>query len=135
MEVLKHFIPDWQNRNIIITLMGQNPAFDTAILLLKNRIINMPRPYETNGQKENAIVHLHYNHDRSHWFITERDSSEEQLQAYGYACINGDLLFAEFGYISIEELIRSGVELDLNWKPRKMADARNYLHSILKEVA
>lgn len=42
--------------------------------------------------------------------------SQGQLQAFGYAVLNGDELNAEMGYINIKELIQNNVELDLYWE-------------------
>jgi hypothetical protein len=52
---------------------------------------------------------------------------DEQLQAFGYACLNGDTENAELGYISIEELTENGVELDLYYKPEKLGDIKKKL--------
>ena len=84
---------------------------------LKDKILNMPKPYETTEQGMDALFCLHYFQGGSDWYIVEKDSSEEQLQAFGYACLNGDKINAEMGYINIEELIKYNVELDLYWEP------------------
>jgi len=87
-------------------------------------IITMPKPYETDGQGNETILHLHYFYGGSDWYIIERDSSEEQIQCFGYAVLNGDTENAELGYISIQELIYSGVELDLHWTPKKLKEIK-----------
>lgn len=53
----------------------------------------------------------------SDWYITEKDMAGGVAQAYGLAILNGDLEMAEMGYISIAELTRCGVEIDLYFKP------------------
>ena len=85
----------------------------------------MPKTYETDGQGNEAIAQLHYFYGGSDWYITERDSSDEQIQAFGYAVLNLDMENAELGYISIQELIYSGVELDLHWTPKTLREIRN----------
>ena len=67
------------------------------------------------------MVHLHYFTGSQDWYITERDTSEEQHQAFGLADFGDG---GELGYISIAELIKHGVELDLYWKPRTLAEIR-----------
>ena len=55
-----------------------------------------------------------------YWLIAELDK-EENL-AFGYANLNNDI-FAEWGYISIGELLENGAELDREWKPCTYKDA------------
>jgi hypothetical protein len=74
----------------------------------------MPKTYETDGQGDEAIAHLHYFTSGFDWYITERDMEEEQLQAFGLACVHE----TELGYISIVELLRNGAELDLHFMPK-----------------
>lgn len=81
-------------------------------------INTIPVIYGQDGLGEHAIVYLHYFCGGSDWWITERDNvvGEPQLQAYGYASINGSP--PEAGYISIQEIIENGVELDFHFTPR-----------------
>jgi len=98
--------------------------FRTMIENLKKTIAAMPKPYETDGQGDEAFATLHYFKGGSDWWIIERDQEGDQYQAFGFACLNGDYLNAEMGYISIEELIQYGVELDLYYTPEKIGDIR-----------
>ena len=43
-------------------------------------------------------------------------------QAFGYANLNNDQ-FAEWGYISIDELLENGAELDREWEPCTYGEA------------
>lgn len=75
---------------------------------------------------DGAIVYLHYFKGACDWWITERDSDpdgEGQIQAFGFANL-GDPECAELGYISIVELIRHGVELDLYWQSRTLGEVK-----------
>lgn len=49
-----------------------------------------------------------------YWLIAELDRKKNL--AFGYANLNNDD-FAEWGYISIKELLDNGAELDREWKP------------------
>ena len=69
---------------------------------------------------DNAVAVLHYFGRVGDWYIVERDSSDEQHQAFGVACLSGE--YPEKGYISIAELIASGIELDLHWTPKKLCE-------------
>lgn len=98
---------------------------------LADRIASMPKTFEQDGLGDDAIAHLHYFHGGSDWYITEKDMGSPgdqtpgvQLQAFGFAILNGDTDNAEFGYISIAELARHGVELDLHWEPKPLREVK-----------
>ena len=117
-STLIHFIGISQLCALQSCLDGEERQFFLSLLNeLKDKISNMPKPYETTELGMDAPVCLHYFQGGSDWYIVEKDSSEEQLQAFGYACLNGDKINAEMGYINIEELIKYDVELDLYWEP------------------
>jgi len=101
--------------------------FKKMIKKLKDQITTMPKTYETDGQGDEAMATLHYFNGGSDWYIIEKDAGSPddevqgiQAQAFGFACLNGDIQNAELGYISIEELIKYGVELDLYYTPEKI---------------
>lgn len=94
--------------------------FKAKLIELAEIVTTMPKTYETNGQGDNAIVYLHYFNASGDWYIIERDMEIDQLQAYGLA----DLGCPETGYISIEELIDNGVELDLHFEPKPLKEVR-----------
>jgi len=62
-----------------------------------------------------------------YWLVAELDKGKNL--AFGYANLNDDEL-AEWGYISIDELLENGAELDKEWKPCTYKEA---LDKILKE--
>lgn len=125
---LKHFISKEQLSVIREACKGEEGEYFRDMLKrLESTIEAMPKPYETEGQGDQAKAILHYFLGGSDWYITERDSSEEQEQAFGFACLNGDTWNAEMGYISIRELIELGVEFDLYYKPETIAEIKNRL--------
>ena len=87
---------------------------EDKILELDNLTSNMPKVYEQEGKGDNAIVFLHYFRGSYDWFITEKDTGEEQIQAFGLAKSPD----REYGYISIKRLIQANVELDFHWEPK-----------------
>ena len=99
--------------------------FRDMIETLKHTLATMPKTYETEDMSEDMKkATLHYFKGGSDWYIIEKDYGcpddiikGTQQQAYGFACLNGDDENAESGYISIQELIENGVELDLYYKP------------------
>lgn len=133
---LRHFIGKRQAAALVGALMGEeNEHFKKLLQDLKATIETMPKTYETDGMGDKAPVTLHYFLGGSDWWIIEKDMKEEQLQAFGYVCLNGWKDFAELGYISIEELITVGAELDLHWIVKTIGEIKKELHGIeeLKE--
>jgi hypothetical protein len=133
-STLKHFINASQLCALQSNLNGEERQYFLSLFKdLENRILHMPTPYETTEQGIAAPVSLHYFKGGSDWYIVEKDSSEEQLQAFGYACLNGDKINAEMGYINIEELIKCNVELDLYWEPTALRNVIDTKYVTLEE--
>jgi len=89
-------------------------------------IINaMPKTYEQDGKGDQAIAYLHYFRGGMDWYITERDMETAdgpgQHQAFGLADLGDG---GELGYISIVELLANGIELDLHFAPKTLAQIR-----------
>ena len=87
---------------------------------IKTTIEEMPKPYETDGQGDDAIVYLHYFSAGGDWYITERDIGDEQIQAFGLA----KMQFTELGYINIDELLKLNIELDFYWTPKTLGEIK-----------
>ncbi len=86
---------------------------------IADTIKNMPVTYEQDGKGKNAVAYLHYFRGDADWYITEKDKEAEQIQAFGLA----DLGYGgELGYISIDELVGAGVELDLYFTPKTLGE-------------
>jgi hypothetical protein len=83
----------------------------------------IPELYETeNIPFDEKIIYRRYQIKELgyYWLIAELDKKNNI--AFGYANLNNDL-FAEWGYISIDELELCGAELDENWKHCKFTEA------------
>jgi hypothetical protein len=120
-EALQHFIGAAQKMALAEVIDGEESQFFVGKLNeLANIVATMPKTYETDGQGDEAIAHLHYFTAGFDWYITERDMEEEQLQAFGLAC----MFEKELGYISIVELLRNGAELDLYFVPKAIKSFR-----------
>jgi hypothetical protein len=99
---------------------GEEGAHFAKVIQDLDRLLEtMPKIYEQDGKEDEAIAYLHYFMGAMNWYITERDMGDEQLQAFGLADL--DMGCAELGYICIQELVESGVELDLYWTPKTLA--------------
>ncbi len=112
--VVKTFMPEFQQK-----IASKSWEHGEAVERLKAIIEKMPKTYQTDSiPAAEKILQLHYFYGQSDWYIVEKDSEPEQLQAYGYVILNGDEINAEWGYISIEELKETNkVELDFHFTP------------------
>jgi len=77
----------------------------------------IPKLYETeNVPIEKKMIYQRYDIKEIdfYWLIAELDKRKNL--AFGYANLNDDVC-AEWGYISIKELLENGATLDKEWKP------------------
>lgn len=119
-SLLRKFMPPAQFAVLDDGMRGEERAYFAGIFAeYGERVDTMPRVYEQDGKGREAVVYLHYFRGGCDWYITERDTSERQEQAFGLADLgHGE---RELGYISIAELIAHNVELDLHWTPKTIA--------------
>ncbi len=123
MPLLKKFIGKRQLSAVGMGIRGEEGQFfKDKMVEIANTIQNMPQTYGQDGMGDEAIVYLHYFMGGSDWYITEKDMEDEQLQAFGLADLGGG---SELGYISIQELIDSGVELDFYWEPKTIGEIKD----------
>lgn len=125
----RHWIGVAQRNALHQMLRGEEGDFFRIKLTeLKNTIDKMPKTYETEAiDGKDKIVHLHYFTGPIDAWVVEKDMGDGsgdllQLQAYGKQCLTGDKSDAEWGYISIQELIDNDVEIDLYWTPKPMGE-------------
>jgi hypothetical protein len=87
------------------------------------RLRRIPKLYETEETPlEDKLIHLHLFLGGNDWYIAEFDGGD---LFWGFACLNGDLECAEWGYISFAELkalsigpLEIDCELEEFWKVR-----------------
>lgn len=133
--ILKNFIPKNELSVLRENVKGEEGQYFIDMLdKLSELIKTMPSTYQTEGTPtRDKIVYLHYFYGGSDWYIVEKDKGDKddrkqglgvgkQHQAFGYTVLNDDTDMAEWGYISIEELIDSNVELDLYFTPTKFGE-------------
>jgi hypothetical protein len=127
LNVLQAFMPHAELQSLCQGMRGEEGEFfHSKLCEMANLITTMPVTYQQEGMGDLAIVHLHYFSGESDWWITEKDKDGGTAQAFGLASINQG--YPELGYISIEELVAHGVELDLYWQPKTIADVRQSLN-------
>jgi hypothetical protein len=110
----KLFVPKFQEK-----IIRTNVEFEDARVRVNEVVANMPKTYETDGiPTKDKIAQLHYFYGNSDWYIFEKDSEEDQLQAFG--AVRMGYPEYEFGYVNIQEIVSgSKVELDLYFTPTK----------------
>lgn len=127
---IKHFLPKQQAVVLIQSLHSNEVEVQewarNVITSIAYTVNNMPKVYETDGEGDEAIAHLHYFSSGSDFFITEKDIDPQQFQAFGLANCGEP----ELGYISITELIQSGiVELDFYWQSKPLKSIKAELRA------
>lgn len=128
---MRRFIGASQIKCMMDGIRGEEGEFFIQKFLdLAKLVETMPKTYEQDGLGESAVVFLHYFRGSADWWITERDQEAAQWQAFGLADLYGD--GGEIGYISIVELIRCGVELDLYWKPKTLGECRKRIRKAVE---
>lgn len=80
----------------------------------KERLAKIPKLYETeNVPLKDKNIHLHFFLGGCDWYIAEYDGTD---LFWGFACLNGDLQNAEWGYVSFGELqdirVKGWLEID-----------------------
>ena len=93
--------------------------FRAKLVELAEIVKTMPRVYGQDGKGDQAIVYLHYFKGGCDWHITETNSPDECFEL----CDLG-MGFPEIGYVSVQELVRCNVELDLHWTPKTLGEVK-----------
>lgn len=128
-----HFMPASQRFSFLEALKGEEADFFIDNLWdLARAIRGIPVTYNTEEvATADKVLHLHYFKGGVDAWIVERDVGDDQasdglgqqLQAFGKITVmGGGWREAEWGYISIAELIEAGVELDFYFEPRKVSE-------------
>ena len=126
MGPLVKYMPKGQREALSMALRGEEAGGIAEIVLRVLATIEAaPVTYQQDGLGDQAVVHLHYFQGSIDAWITELDMDGGVSQAFGLQCIDGVPGNAEFGYISITELIECSVELDLYFTPKTIADVRS----------
>lgn len=137
MGIAKEKLPDYLHNIVVLDRFVSNNQwnalrelvdgeegefFADKVIEYGNRITSMPATYQTDGQGDDAICHLHYFSGACDWYIIEKDCEMPQHQAFGWCDLG--MGCPELGYVSIEELKGLGVELDLHWEPKPLREVK-----------
>lgn len=126
LDTLNKFLPFGQIKKIN-TMFTEGSVESVAMLErlkeLEGRIEAMPETRETEGQGDKAIAHLRYSLGDYNFYIIEKDSLDEQHQAFAYVDHGNGM--PELGYQSLIELQNSPTaELDLDWVPATLEELK-----------
>ncbi len=124
IKAVRDFMPRAELDVIARNCRGEEKQFFFDKLVeMAERIKTMPRTYEQDGKGKQAIAYLHYFRGNADWYITELDKGSDEDKTQSQAFGQADLGYgAEMGYISIVELVGTGVELDLHFTPKTLAE-------------
>jgi hypothetical protein len=90
---------------------------------MSNASDKIPELYETeNIPFDEKIIYRRYQLEELGYYWLIAELYKKSNIAFGYANLNNDD-FAEWGYISIDELELCEAELDEGWKPCKFREA------------
>lgn len=130
-----NFMPASQRLAFCKAINGEEAEFFIDNLWeLATIIRGMPVTYNTEDiATADKVLHLHYFAGGVDAWIVERDVGDTpdqngegpQLQAFGkITVVGGGWEEAEWGYISIKDLIKRGVELDFYWEPKTVKEMK-----------
>lgn len=121
LHTISQFIGHSQTQCLKEMMRGEEgDYFRDKLCEMAEIVRTMAKTYQQDGKGKDAIVYLHYFTPNSDCWITEKDMGGEQRQAFGYASMNG--FEPEMGYISIQEWLENGAELDLHFTPRTVRE-------------
>jgi hypothetical protein len=126
---LRDFMPQAQRMVLLELLKGEEgEAIAELVIEVAKVVEDMPITYQQEGLGMEAIVHLHYFRGSADAFICEKDvkwpqADEDFDQSFGWVSLFADKARGEFGYASIREMVQAGMELDLHWTPKTVAEA------------
>lgn len=126
LKTLAPFMSHAQMACVTDLMRGEEAAyFEEVAARLASTVRTMPTVYQQDELGDEAVAHLHYFYRGMDWWITEKDTSVEQLQAFGLAHWQGNE--PECGYINLDDFKRRHVELDFHWQPKTLREIKEKL--------
>ncbi len=114
------FMATAQKRVLFELLRGEeaNYFYDTVLEIAKT-FKEMPKTYDQDGEGDKAKAYIHLFNNSQDWYITEKDSEAEQIQAYGLKP-SGNM-----GYINMVELAEHfNIEVDFHFSPTTLKEIK-----------
>ena len=97
----------------LVTMKENISHFTEEIEYLKNQLLICPKLYETEKLNEHPVI-FHYGNFSSDIFVCEY--SPEKKLMFGYTVLNDDIDNAEWGYISLDEILQCPIFIDISKK-------------------
>lgn len=114
-KLLKELMPDMQQEYLSELDPEGVEELQPVIDKIESQVANLKR---SQSKEKEPIVYAHYFYGQSDWFVTEYEGDRI---IFGYAILNGDVQFSEWGTASVQEMseIRKhgGVQMDFYWTP------------------
>jgi hypothetical protein len=101
-------------------------AFTAEIQRLEKQLSKCPKLYGTRGMKEHPAI-FHYFYGGTDIYICEYDQDDGLM--FGFVILNGDLQNAEWGYISLEEILPIAImNIDYHFQEQSIEAALHQKH-------
>lgn len=116
INFLQNYIPKMELHTLVsgVRKNGENSFFAEKLKNIEKTIKAVPPLYANEELGRDAPIKLHYFGGATDIWLSNLD--RETGEGFGYTCLNGDTENAEFGYVSIPEILKIPfLELDLHW--------------------
>ena len=100
---------------------------------IRRRQDEIPLLYSTEGLDfDQKLIYRRFGHSRSYsnWLMAEYSPGEKTY--FGWACLGGDAVNAEWGYVYEPELEDVGAEMDRGWIPLYFPEAKRLVLGFLE---
>lgn len=120
VPLVRKFTPPSQMREIIAGTQGvERDKYLKILADFGNRIFNMPASGAKAAPLADEIAQLHYRVGLYNWYVTRKGPENPVENAVVFVTAPG--VTESIGFISVQEILASGGELDLSFKPQPLS--------------
>lgn len=125
LSLAKSVIPEQQFITTLSLSKGEEgDFFKQKIKDIANAVSKAPKLYETDGAEQHALLFRYFHPAGTESLVCEIG---EDGEAFGFQCINGDYINAEWGYIDLNEL-KKNPEMQLDYHVPKGMSIERWLY-------
>lgn len=125
LSLAKSVIPEQQFITTLSLSKGEEgDFFKQKIKDIANAVSKAPKLYETDGAEQHALLFRYFHPAGTESLVCEIG---EDGEAFGFQCINGDYIDAEWGYIDLNEL-KKIPEMQLDYHVPKGMSIERWLY-------
>ena len=125
LSLAKSVIPEQQFITTLSLSKGEEgDFFKQKIKDIANAVSKAPKLYETDGAEQHALLFRYFHPAGTESLVCEIG---EDGEAFGFQCINGDYINAEWGYIDLNEL-KKNPEIQLDYHVPKGMSIERWLY-------